>query len=165
MLRVKRKMRKILPMKEKILISACLLGKPVRYNGKAKEVKGLIELTKYYDLIPMCPECSGGLKIPRDPSEIVGDKVLSKKGRDVTDNYNDGAYWASVVCKSQNIKLAVLKEKSPSCGTHFIHDGSFTDKVIEGQGITARRLMKMGIKCINEDEALQLLNDLKTKQS
>lgn len=161
LLRVDMKSRKIVHMKEKVLISACLIGRPVRYDGKSKEVKGLLELTKYYDLIPICPESSGGLKIPRDPSEIVGDKVLSKKGRDVTDNYNDGAYWASVVCKMQNIKLAILKEKSPSCGTHYIHDGSFTDKVVEGQGITARKLMIMGVKCINEQEALELLESLK----
>lgn len=148
-------------MKEKILISACLLGQKVRYDGKSKEVKGLIELTKYYDLIPMCPECSGGLKIPRVPSEIVNDKVLSKSGRDVTSNYNDGAYMASTICRLYHIKLAVLKERSPSCGTHFIHDGSFTDKVIEGQGITARKLTSMGVKCINEDEALALLESLK----
>lgn len=148
-------------MKEKILISACLLGQKVRYDGKSKEVKGLIELTKYYDLIPMCPECSGGLKIPRVPSEIVNDKVLSKNGRDVTSNYNDGAYMASTICRLYHIKLAVLKERSPSCGTHFIHDGSFTDKVIEGQGITARKLTSMGVKCINEDEALALLESLK----
>lgn len=152
-------------MKEKILISACLLGQKVRYDGKSKEVKGLIELTEFYDLIPMCPECSGGLKIPRVPSEIVGDKVLSKNGKDVTSNYNDGAYMASTICRLQNIKLAVLKEKSPSCGTHYIHDGSFTDKVIEGQGITARKLMKIGIKCMNEDEALELLKKKKEEKN
>ncbi len=151
-------------MKEKILISACLLGQKVRYDGKSKEVKGLIELTKYYDVIPMCPECSGGLKIPRVPSEIVGDKVLAKNGRDVTSNYHDGAYMAATICKLYNIKLAVLKERSPSCGTHFIHDGSFTDKVIEGQGITARKLASIGVKCINENEALELLNKLKEEK-
>lgn len=144
-------------MKEKILISACLLGQNVRYNGKTKEVKGLKDLVKYYDLIPICPESSGGLKIPRDPSEIVGDKVLSLKGKDVTENYKSGAYWALSICQIYNIKLAVLKERSPSCGTHFIHDGSFTDKVIPGQGITAARLTKAGVTCINEDEALELL--------
>lgn len=144
-------------MKEKILVSACLLGQKVRYDGKSKEVKGIKDLMKYYDLIPICPESAGGLKIPRPASEIIGDKVLSKNGRDVTDNYNDGAYWALSICQIYHVKLAVLKEKSPSCGTHFIHDGSFTDKVIPGLGITARKLTKAGVKCINEEEALALL--------
>lgn len=152
-------------MKETILISACLLGQNVRYDGKTKEVKGLIELTRYYNVIPMCPELSGGLKIPRDPSEIVGDKVLSKRGRDVTDYYNDGAYLAATICKMKNVRLAILKERSPSCGTHFIHDGSFTDKVIPGKGITVRRLEAMGVRCLNEDEGLALLASLKEKKA
>ncbi|MFA6830024.1 MAG: DUF523 domain-containing protein [Bacilli bacterium] len=147
-------------MKEKIIISACLLGQKVRYDGKTKPVDGIMGLAKYYDIIPVCPECSGGLKIPRDPSEIVGDKVLSKNGRDVTSNYNDGAYWASSVCRIYNVKLAVLKERSPSCGTHLIHNGKFDDGVIEGQGITVRKLTKLGVKCINEDEAMELLRKL-----
>lgn len=146
--------------KEKVLISACLLGEKCRYDGQAKKVNGLIELTKYYDLIPVCPEMSGGLKVPRDPSEIVQDKVLTKNGKDVTENYNSGAYWANSICQIYHIKLAILKEDSPSCGTHFIHDGLFDGKKIPGQGITTKKLVKMGIKVINEKEALELLNKM-----
>ncbi|MFA6624303.1 MAG: DUF523 domain-containing protein [Bacilli bacterium] len=149
--------------KEKILISACLLGQKVRYDGESKPVRGIMELAKFYDLIPMCPELSGGLKIPRAPSEIIGDKVMSKNGRDVTDNYNAGAYWASSICRLYNVKLAVLKQRSPSCGSKVIHDGSFTDKVIPGKGITVRKLEKMGVKVIDEDEALALIEELKSK--
>lgn len=148
-------------MKEKVLISACLIGQPVRYDGQSKEVKGLLELAKYYDLIPMCPEVSSGLKTPRKPSEIVGDKVLTVDGRDVTDSYHDGAYWAASICRLYNIKLAILKERSPSCGVHTIHDGAFDNKVIPGMGITARKLKSLGVTCLNEDEALALLAQLK----
>jgi uncharacterized protein YbbK (DUF523 family) len=148
-------------MKEKVLISACLIGQPVRYDGQSKEVKGLLELAKYYDLIPMCPEVSGGLKTPRKPSEIVGDKVLTQDGRDVTDNYHDGAYWAASICRLYSIKLAILKERSPSCGVHTIHDGSFDNKVIPGMGITAKKLKTLGVTCLDEDEALALLAKLK----
>mgnify|MGYP000856608403 CR=1 FL=1 len=151
--------------KEKILVSACLLGNKVRYDGASKEVKGIVNLAKYYDLIPICPELSGGLKIPREPSEIMPDgSVYSKSGKDVTQNYLDGAYWAGAVTSLYHVKLAVLKERSPSCGSHVIHDGSFTDKVIPGMGITARRLTKMGVKCIDEEEALALLQELDSRK-
>jgi len=147
--------------KEKILVSACLLGQKVRYDGKSKEVKGLIGLTQFFDLIPMCPELSGGLKIPRPSSEIMPDgRVLSKTGKDVTENYLAGAYWALSICQIYHIRRAILKEKSPSCGTHLIHDGSFSDKVIPGMGITARKLKKAGIEVLNEEEGLSLLKSL-----
>ena len=147
--------------KEIILISACLLGEKCRYDGKSKPVANILKLKEFFDLIPICPESLGGLKIPRAPAEIQGDKVINKNNKDVTENYNTGAYWASAVAKMKNVKLAVLKEKSPSCGVHFIHDGSFTDKIIEGQGITTRKLIKQGIKVINEEEALELYQQLK----
>lgn len=147
--------------KEIILISACLLGQKCRYDGKSKPVKDILKLEEFYDLIPICPESLGGLKIPRAPAEIKGDRVLNKNNKDVTENYNTGAYWASAVARMKNVKLAVLKERSPSCGVHFIHDGSFTDKVIPGQGITARKLLKQGVKVINEEEALELYKRLK----
>jgi uncharacterized protein YbbK (DUF523 family) len=149
--------------KEKVLISACLLGEKCRYDGLAKEVKGIINLTKYYDLIPVCPEVSGGLKTPRTPSEIKDNKVISKTGKDVTENYLNGAYWASSICNIYHIKLAILKEDSPSCGSHFIHDGSFSGKKIPGKGMTTRKLEKQGIKVINEEEALALLKQLESK--
>lgn len=150
-------------MKEKILVSACLIGENCRYDGKNSLNKDVLALTKYYDLIPICPEVSGGLKTPRYPSEIKDGKVINSKGKDVTDNYNDGAYWASTVARLQNIKLAILKEKSPSCGTHKIHDGSFSGKLIDGKGITTIKLEKAHIKVINEEEASLLLKECEEK--
>lgn len=146
--------------RERILISACLLGEKCRYDGKGKEVPGLRNLAKYFDLIPICPESLGGLKIPRDPSEIVGDRVLSCKGRDVTENYRNGAYWVSTLARVQNVRYAILKDRSPSCGTTLIHDGSFSGKCVPGLGIAARRLQKDGLVLFNEEEALLLLSKM-----
>ena len=144
--------------RERVLVSACLLGTPCRYDGKSKKCSEVEKLEKYFDFIPVCPEVMGGLKTPRDPSEIQNEKVISKKGRDVTQNYHDGAYWSVAACKVKSISLAILKENSPSCGVHFIHDGSFTGKLISGKGITVRRLEKIGVLSIDEEEAKELLS-------
>ena len=152
-------------MKEKVLISACLIGENCRYDGTNKLQKELLKLAKYYDLIPICPEVSGGLKTPRHPSEIKDGKVINQKGRDVTDQYHDGAYWALSIIRLYHIRLAIMKEDSPSCGVHHIYDGSFTGKKIDGQGITTRRLVENRVKVINETEALELLKSLEEKQN
>lgn len=149
--------------KEKVLISACLLGENCKYDGTNNEVKDLKKLAKYYDLIPICPEMNGGLKVPRYKSEIKDDKVINEKGKDWSDFFFDGAYWAYCIAVQYNIKLAILKDKSPSCGVNQIYDGSFTGKLIDGQGITAKKLTSNGIKVINEKEALELLNKLENE--
>lgn len=150
-------------MKEKVLISACLTGENCRYDGKNTLNKKLLGLTKYYDLIPICPEVSGGMKTPRYPSEIKNGHVVNSKGKDVTGYYDDGAYWAGRIVLQFGIKLAILKEKSPSCGVHLIHDGNFDGKTIDGKGITTIKLEKLGVKVINEEEALSLLEELENK--
>lgn len=145
-------------MKEKILISACLIGENCRYDGKNCLIKDLLKLTKYYDLIPFCPELLGGLKVPRKPCEIKNGVVITPNNKDLTERFNDGAYWASSVVKLKKIKLAILKEKSPSCGVHKIYDGTFSSKLIDGSGVTTLALKKLNIKVINETEALTLLS-------
>lgn len=144
-------------MKEKILISACLIGDNTRYDGKSCKNDDVLKLTKYYDLIPICPEVNGGLKTPRDPSEIKGNKVISSKGKDVTSYYQDGAFLAESICHLFSIKLAILKENSPSCGVNFIHDGTFSGNLIKGKGITTERLEKLGVKCITENQINELI--------
>lgn len=145
-------------MKEKILISACLIGENCRYDGKNCLIKDLLKLTKYYDLIPFCPELLGGLKVPRKPCEIKNGVVITPNNKDLTERFNDGAYWASSVVKLKKIKLAILKEKSPSCGVHKIYDGTFSSKLIDGSGVTTRALKKLNVEVINETEALTLLS-------
>ncbi len=152
-------------MKEKILISACLVGENCRYDGESKLNKAILRLTKYYDLIPICPETSGGLKTPRHPCEIKDGKVYTSKGRDMTEHFNDGAYWAYMIVKKYNIHLAILKEDSPSCGVHEVYDGTFTGKKIPGEGITTKKLRSLHVKVINEKEALDLLKSLEEKNT
>lgn len=140
-------------MKEKILVSACLLGLPCRYDGREKPSKEVINLKEKYELVPFCPEIYGGLETPRTPSERVGDKVLMKNGRDVTENYRRGAEGALYLCKTLDIKKAVLKERSPSCGNGKIYDGSFSGRLKDGDGVTAELLKKNGIEVYGESEA------------
>jgi uncharacterized protein YbbK (DUF523 family) len=143
--------------KQRILVSACLLGENCRYDGKNNLVKELKSLAKYFDFVPICPEVNGGLKIPRNPAEIQEDSVIDCKGRDVTENYFDGAVWAVSIANQLNIKIAILKDGSPACGVHQIHDGHFNGRKIKGMGITASLLSQNGIKVISEDEIETLL--------
>ena len=136
-----------------ILVSACLLGASCRYDGKSKPYENVIKLMDKYNLIPFCPEVMGGLPTPRPGSEIVGNNVVNEYGEDVTKQYNKGAEEALKIAKLYNCKYAILKEKSPSCGCNKIHNGKFDGGYIDGQGITAKLLIKNGIKVISENEA------------
>ena len=142
---------------KKILISACLVGDKVRYDGHTNYNPLYKELLEEYELVPFCPEVEGGLSIPRNPSEIQGDKVVSNKGKDVTQNFIEGAKKALMICQYLNIEIAILKDGSPSCGVYEIHDGSFTDKKISGQGVTAKLLREHGITVYSEAEIDKLL--------
>ena len=145
-------------MKENILISACLLGEPTRYDGKSI-VK--IDLQKYkdkYNFIAVCPEVLGGLSTPRTPSERVGERVLMRDGTDVTEQFAKGAAQAVEICKRAGCKIAVLKAKSPSCGTGAIYDGTFSGKLTAGYGTAAEELLKNGITVIDENEFLECVS-------
>lgn len=136
---------------EKLLISACLLGLSCRYDGKSMpcDLKGLLQS---YEPVPFCPEIYGGLPTPRSAAEIVGDKVINKDGKDVTENYIKGAEEAVRLAKNLGIKKALLKEKSPSCGSGKIYDGTFSGKLTKGDGVTARLLKESGIEVFGESE-------------
>lgn len=142
-------------MKEKLLISACFLGRPCRYDGKSKPLPEpvLAALRERYTLIPVCPESAGGLPIPRDPSERRGDRVVSRGGRDVTEEYKRGAEAALRLARRFGCRAALLKERSPSCGTGAIYDGTFSHTVIHGDGVAAEKLRAAGIALYGESEA------------
>ena len=142
---------------EKIIISSCLLGNNCKYNGLNNYNSLVEELKKYYELIPICPEVFGGLNIPRDPSEIKGDKVISINNKDVTKEFYLGANMALDIAKKNNIKIAILKEGSPSCGNNYIYDGTFTKTKINGSGITARLFKDNNINIYTENEIDELL--------
>ena len=142
---------------EKILISACLVGDNVKYNGGNNLSPKIDALLEKYELIPFCPEVEGGLSIPRTPAERIGDKVINQAGEDVTDAYMKGAELAFNICLFLKIKKVILKEKSPSCGSKIIYDGTFSHKEIKGMGVTAEYLKKKGIEVFSEDDIDSLL--------
>lgn len=145
-------------MKEKLLISSCLLGNNVKYNGKNNYIDGIEALKEKYDLIIICPEVMGGLSIPRIPSEIINNNVFNKEGINVTKEFEKGANIALELVKKHNIKKALLKDGSPSCGSTYIYDGTFNGIKINDFGITVRRLLKENIKIYTEKNWMELLN-------
>lgn len=139
---------------ENVLISACLLGFECKYCGGSNKLpeQQLAALRERFRLIPVCPETAGGLPTPRDPSERLGDKVVSNQGRDVTAQYQKGAETALTLARRYGCKAALLKEKSPSCGSGQIYDGSFTGKLIPGDGVAAEELKKEGLIVFGESD-------------
>ena len=135
-----------------ILISACLLGVKCRYDGGDNFLEKINLLKEKHTLIPVCPEIMGGLPTPRLPSEICGGRVFSNTGEDVTDKFSKGAGEALYLAKLFQCKCAVLKERSPSCGKGRIYDGSFSKKLVDGNGITAELLSNQGIIIYGESE-------------
>lgn len=137
---------------EKILVSACLLGENVKYDGGNNKNPLVIDLLEKYEIVPFCPEVEGGLSVPRNPSEQKEDKVYMNNGKDVTEQFQKGAQLALNICKYLGIKIAVLKARSPSCGNKQVYDGSFSHTLKDGMGVTAELLTKNGILVINEEE-------------
>lgn len=137
---------------KKIICSACLLGVNCRYDGKSKPNDKALALLRQAILIPVCPEQLGGQKTPRENSEIKDGRVISASGRDETDEFVLGAKETLKIAKLYSAKDAVLKQKSPSCGCGKIYDGSFSGKIIKGNGFTAELLLKNGIKVISEED-------------
>lgn len=142
---------------EPLLISACLLGAACRYDGKAQGQPWISRLQECYHLIPICPEQLGGLPTPRTPAERVGDTVLTRDGRDVTEPYAAGAEEALRLAELFGCKKALLKERSPSCGHGMIYDGTFTGTKIAGSGVAAQRLAEAGLEVIGESRWEELL--------
>ena len=138
-----------------ILVSACLLGVNCQYNGESDLTKEFLEFLKDKGgFIAVCPEVLGGLAIPRDGAEIVNGKVKNVKGKDVTKEFLEGAEKVLKIAKENKVDLAILKAKSPSCGVGLIYDGTFSRKIIEGDGVTAALLRKNGIKVMTEKDLL-----------
>lgn len=158
-----------------ILVSRCLLGAPCRYNGEAKGDKRVIDflqdLTEGKDYISICPESAGGLPIPRSPGEIEnGDtdgvlagaaKVIGKNGEDYTAAFLQGAEKTLQTALENNAKIALLKERSPSCGSHQIYDGSFSGHKINGMGVCAKLLKNHKIKIFSEGNFNDFLKYMK----
>ena len=142
-----------------ILVSACLLGINCKYNGDNNKNEKIEEYLKDKEFILVCPEQLGGLSTPRDPSEIINidnddvingnTNIISNKNLDVTKQFKKGALETLKIANLYKCKEAILKEGSPSCGSNFIYDGTFTGKKINGSGVTTTLLKQNGIKVIS----------------
>ena len=141
----------------KILVSSCLLGAPVRHDARDKKCDHAV-LQRWIAegrVVSVCPEMMGGLGTPRPPAEIVNDgsrRVVTRDGIDVTIAFEDGARAAANEGRAHDVRIAILKAGSPSCGSSFIYDGTFSKTPIEGEGITAAVLRKNGIAVFSEDQ-------------
>jgi len=154
-------------MKKKVLISACLLGKNCRYNGGHSKLTELEEID--VEWLPVCPEESGELGTPRPFSEMQENaetilngegKIITNEGKDVTAEFTQGAEKSLQLGLEAEVKLAVLKSKSPSCGIGKIYDGSFTKTFKTGNGIFAHLCLENDITCISSDNINQIKKTL-----
>lgn len=145
-----------------IIISACLLGQSCRYDGQCREYPEITPLCSRKDivLIPVCPEQAGGLATPRPAAERSKNGVFTREGRDVTTEYERGAREALRLARLYGCRWAVLKEKSPSCGSCCIYDGTFTRTLTEGDGVTVALFRKEGISVVGESRIPWLLEQL-----
>lgn len=147
-------------MFDSILVSRCFLGENVRYNGEVIPLQHpLLTLWQQQKrFIAICPEVAGGLPVPREPAEqqINDDRIITISGVDVSEQFKYGAKQALALCKSHNIRFALLKESSPSCGSSLIYDGSFSNKKKSGQGVTTKLLTDNGILVFSENNLEEL---------
>ncbi|MGM7723635.1 DUF523 domain-containing protein [Metabacillus sp. Hm71] len=145
-----------------ILVSSCLAGLEVRYNGTHSLDNRISNLVKENKAVTICPELLGGFLTPREPAEIVGGdgedvidgkaRVIEKSGKDVTELYIKGAYATLEKAKTINAAIVVLKENSPSCGSSMIYNGEFKGKKIAGNGVTSALLKRYGLQVISEEQ-------------
>ncbi len=133
----------------KVLVSACLLGYPCKYNGGTNYNEILEKMLFGHEVIAVCPEVMGGLPTPRAPVELKEGVAINADGVNVDDSFRKGAKLALERARNEKVSIAVLQSRSPSCGVNQIYDGSFSGKLIEGHGIFAGMLMKEGI-CVRD---------------
>jgi uncharacterized protein YbbK (DUF523 family) len=139
---------------KKILVSACLCGDPCRYDGKAVPCDDP-HFLRWLDegrFVQVCPEVLAGLGVPRGESQRKGDRVVTVDGKDVTDAFFEGAEATLALAKKQDVAFCILKQRSPSCGSRIIHDGTFSGVKIPGQGITTEILRNAGFIVVGEDQ-------------
>jgi uncharacterized protein YbbK (DUF523 family) len=136
----------------KILVSACLMGEKVRYDGNDNLLQHPLmqRWQQEQRLLMICPEIAGGLSVPRAPAEQIGTRIITFDGADVTAAFQRGAWRAQQLAQQQGVVMAILKARSPSCGVGQIYDGSFSRRLIAGDGVTAAALRQLGIAVFSE---------------
>lgn len=147
-----------------ILVSGCLYGWNVRYDGQSRPCLHplFLKWKTQGRLVPVCPEVYGGLPVPRPPAQRRGDRIVTQTGADVTEAYEKGARWALRLAKERQVVCAIFKQGSPSCGSAEIYDGSFTGRKISGTGLAAEYLQQAGVPVFDETQialAARLLED------
>ena len=147
----------------RILVSACLVGVACRYDGRDNAVTDVLQLSERYELIPVCPEQLGGLSTPRPPAERIGNEVVTRDGARVTEAFARGADQACRLARLFGVSCALLKARSPSCGAGRIYDGSFSGRLIPGNGVTVHALEGMGIKVYDETQIDQLTEEMESE--
>ena len=135
-----------------ILVSACLLGENCKYNGGYIRNERVLRYVQGHEVIPVCPEVLGGLPCPRKPVEWVGERVLTRDGDDCTENFRIGVQRALEVIADQQVDLAILQSRSPTCGVKQIYDGNFSGTRIDGMGALARALHERGIPLMDAED-------------
>lgn len=143
------------------IVSGCLLGICCKYNGGSNDCTAVKDFLKNKSYVVVCPEMMAGLEAPRPPAEIIGDKVIDKEGNDITDAFHAGAKIAyqtaldKAKAQKEELELAILKARSPSCGSGMIYDGTFTGRMVDGDGFFVRLLKENGIDVISEDSLME----------
>jgi uncharacterized protein YbbK (DUF523 family) len=146
--------------KKKLLISSCLCGENVKYNGGNNLIPRLDELQEKFEFIQVCPEVLGGLDTPRVPSEIQSFKplkIVNQEGLETTQHFINGAKQTLDIVMESKIQFALMKSKSPSCGNDKVYNGNFDGTLIDNSGVTTKLLMNHGVKVFNEKEIDELL--------
>lgn len=138
----------------KLAVSACLLGEPCRYDGSARPCAAVEALAERHELVPLCPERAAGLPVPRPPAEIAGReplRVVDAEGCDITDAFARGARLCAEEALAAGCAGAVLKSRSPSCGSGAVYDGTFSGALVPGWGLAAALLRDAGLPVVDED--------------
>lgn len=136
----------------KIAVSACLLGHNCKYSGGNNRSQKVLDYIEGHEVIPVCPEVTGGMPTPRVPVELKDSKAINRDGEDVTEFFQRGVEKTMEKLDGQNIDLAILQPRSPSCGCKQIYDGTFTKTLINGKGMFAQALADAGISMMDGDD-------------
>lgn len=134
------------------IVSACLIGVNCAYNGNNKYCEKVVKIIGLEGMVLICPEQLGGLPTPRNPAEQKGERVFTRQGNDVTKYFEKGAQEILKLAQRYGCKEAILKSRSPSCGSNFVYDGTFSHILIKGDGVLARLLKQNDIKVLTEEE-------------
>ena len=141
----------------KVLVSGCLLGENCKYNGGNNYSEKVATYIKGHEVISVCPECLGGLPTPRVPAEIVNGVVTNREGKVVDAEFRKGAEIALEIAKKEQIDVAILQSRSPSCGVKQIYDGTFSHTLVAGDGVTTKLFLENDILVLNENNFKEYL--------